>query len=200
MNRTDPFFTTTLPHKRPFLESMHRTYSNALPKRHEEGFARAIQFREREKQRYRGVEMENEQLRSKLEEMTAHLKEADEIHRLWKELSKAGAKVQRNGRSSGSESVHTGASDGDGRTDGVGASANASSGAGSGSQSARDDEASGAEVGRPADESGREVRPTDVDDARGPPSEHAPEGSERGGGAGESPGEEPQGTVRDHKA
>lgn len=63
MNRIDPFFQTTKPHTRPFLESLHRTYGEpkgALPRRDEEAFARALAFRKQEKQKYNALESERQ--------------------------------------------------------------------------------------------------------------------------------------------
>ena len=108
MNRIDPFFQTTKPHTRPFLESLHRTYGEpkgALPRRDEEAFARALAFRKQEKQKYNALESDNSRLQKELESVRAQQElmraEADKIKLLWEQLSKRrsdGVAAGRRGR------------------------------------------------------------------------------------------------------
>ena len=68
MQRVDPFYSTKKPHTNGYLESLHRTYSprDYLPRRDDGAFARALAFRQQEQQRYKTLERQNEEIKSRL--------------------------------------------------------------------------------------------------------------------------------------
>ena len=182
MNRVDPFFQTTKPHTRPFIESLHRTYGEpkgALPKRDEAAFARALAFRRQEKQRYTGLESENARLHNELQQVRVQQElmkeEADKIKMLWEQLSKRspngnGSKPLHSSADSlvgeqppmgdarsvvvggRSGSVHTGANKPSGQSTGVAERAKVSGDRGGGSRRARVPEATGREDQRGGDD------------------------------------------------
>ena len=56
-----------------YIESLHRTYGVPLPGRDDAAFARALEFREREKAYYRGLGDENEFLRELVKDKTEEI-------------------------------------------------------------------------------------------------------------------------------
>ena len=99
LGRPDPFFQTRKPHSQNFLESMHRTYgqpAGGLPRRDEETFKRALEFRRAEKAKYLDMETDNASLRAQVEQLhgshAALRAETDKIKALWEQLSKANLK------------------------------------------------------------------------------------------------------------
>ena len=52
----------------PYLESLHRTYGVALPKRDDKSFQKALDFRMKEKQYYKHMEQDNASLRAALDQ------------------------------------------------------------------------------------------------------------------------------------
>lgn len=93
--RTDPFFVAgDLRPRNTYLESLHRTYGNprdGLPKRKDEAFARAMKFRESEKQHYKSVREENDRLQNEMSEMCEEMRRIQELR---EKLSKASVHVE----------------------------------------------------------------------------------------------------------
>ena len=117
--RADPFFASSAPHQNVYLESLHRTFGEpkgALPKRDEEMFARALAFRDKEKQHYGDLESENKKLQDEHSTALNNLtslqtkyetmkQEADEIRNLWQELSKTTKKDERSTAARGGDTA-----------------------------------------------------------------------------------------------
>jgi len=200
LGRPEPFFTTERPHKTNFLESLHRTYGgeSSLPERDDAAFKKALEFRQKEKDKYKAIEQrsievsgEMERLRmesSSLREANNNLKtETDRIKVLWEQLSKQ-TPVDEQLRPTGT-------------TDGRTRSARARSSKSVGEKSGVVQPANGDSNRRrrttlpPAEESvaattqgdgvRREVLPPELPDSRGQGSEHPTEGSEHGDGSGQ---------------
>ena len=70
-----------------YIEDLHRQYGKPLPKRNDGDFERAMEYRQREKQRYNDIVKENETLRRYLEEATrdhtALLNDANNVMTAW---------------------------------------------------------------------------------------------------------------------
>jgi hypothetical protein len=183
-NRRDPFFEARSPLQSSYLESLHRTFSGPakLPKRNEEAYNRALKFRQDEKARYAKMDRENARLRQLTDTLNS---EVHEIKSLWGELSKQHADAERNWkrlhqRNGPADAVKLPTGTGDVSDSGAGVGQRTKARTPGGGNSDRvvadsKDDAKGATSGRVQ----REVLPPD---ARGQADEHAPEGSERGGG------------------
>ena len=184
--RYDPFFSHRAPHKKSFLESMTRQYgkSTALPERDDGSYARAMEFRNKEKVRYGVMEQENERLRSEVVALTgrnaALNAETQKIKGLWEQLSKVSTRshdeYQRDD-ATGSKRISPGAGGSNGSS-GVVQSAKASTTRRVGVRNSGDKDTGKQETRGEAESVRREVLPADIPDTRGSTDEHSAEGSE----------------------
>lgn len=75
----------------PYLESLHRTYGVALPKRDDKSFQKALDFRMKEKQYYKHMEQENASLRAALDQsdrtVRSYYQSSSSLLKAYKELS-----------------------------------------------------------------------------------------------------------------
>ncbi len=191
--RPDPFFTTK-PHKNSYIESLTRTYPNALPQRDDASFQRALKFRQREKDHFTNLAEENARLRTQNTTLTD---DVQKIRELWEQLSKPKTVT---------DDVHSGASaSADGRDQERVEQREQRSGGGK-DAAVHDDPDGGRSrsravrmEGAPSDGSGADsggvegvqssVLPSERGtDPRGQETEHGPTGSEHGGGIGSDEG------------
>ncbi len=151
-----------------YIESLHRTYNVALPRRDDESFERALKFREREKNHYKQLQEENDALRQHVGILQY------DVQRLSKHADVLLKHYDDTKTSSNRESHDNDQSSNDGasgeRSDGGGSVA-----AGAG-------RVKGGGEGR-ADEMPGEVLPTELPDPGGSGTEHARDGSESREGA-----------------
>ncbi len=212
LNRPDPFFNHSQPHKKSFLESLHRTYGQppgGLPQRDDNAFKRALEFRHREKAQYQAMEMSNQQLQAEVARLSAVNKdlqtETGEIRTLWEQLSK-GLTIPDNDatadptssadgeqpvelkqkcppkRRGGKASVHTGSAGNDSKGDGVVQPSEDRADSGRGVGFETDDE-EGQRGSGGGESVRREILPTgSLPDTRRSASQHTAEGPEHGGG------------------
>ena len=77
LGRTDPFFASRTKGASGYLESLQRTYgsSSLMPGRESDSYSKALEFRKAEKQRYKTMEDENEQLHKFNKSLTTTLDE-----------------------------------------------------------------------------------------------------------------------------
>jgi hypothetical protein len=192
LGRADPFFASQTPHRNNFLESLHRSYGEpegALPKRDEEAFKRAMEFRTQEKAKYKMLEEDNTRMRSEMAQLqqtqAALMEETGKIKTLWEELSKPKPKKDVGPRTRATRDTASIRPGGDGPSggDGVGEPPKRRSARKRGARVEDHEPPSVGESGGASDEVQGEVLPTVVPDSSGPADEHAPEGPELGGGA-----------------
>jgi len=163
----DPFFKQRKPHTNDYLESLHRTY-NKLPERNDAAFKRALEYRQREKDRFSLIAQENQELRDRVAILQG---QTSRFESLWTQLSKqfddeAAKVVAARARSS---PVHV-------RTEAPRSTA--------------------PEV-RPAEVQLKVLPTDDQRDTGGPATEHGTEGSEQRSGVGtDSAAAEPEDTVQ----
>ena len=191
MQRGDPFFKTRTPHQNGYIESLHRTYGeprSALPKRNDESFAKALQFRQEEKTHYANLQHQNQTYKSQYEQMqlqfTQLKTETAELKELWEQLSKHRANADRRNRER--IPADTGANSSASAPErGVDQPAESSADGGGGVRDTANEKAERPKVRRGVQ---REVLPPDT---RGQAAEHPAEGPERGSGP-NSATEEPE--------
>lgn len=196
LGRPDPFFNHKAPHKKNFLEAMHRQYGvpqQGLPPRNDEMFKKAFAFREHEKSKYREMEDVNTRLRRENQQLTADTyairdlltKFSSKVSVIKDAESSVGHRKEHTsiGHSDDEAGVYTRKPRDDGDNDGVGVIAKGSDAARGGVRVSTDDKHKRCEKGGTG-RMRREVLPTVVPSVGGSSSEHIDEGPEPGDGPG----------------
>ena len=160
-----------------YLESLHRTYGKALPKRDDGHFERALEFRMREKEHFYQLEQENNKLRYLLQQArrdhTQLLEDAGILYNSWDTNNK---QIMQLSKSSANDDVPSASSSSSVLPD----KANSSRGDDGGVSSNRKGRSKGSN-----DEVPGEVLPPELPIASGHSKEHTREGRQHECGDGE---------------